>query len=184
MLRKVRARRIAQGLLEEFKMSRQAPIDVRKIAEELVTRKTDQVGVSTLSIESKDFPDELQDVSAVLVKEKGSAFIAVNASHSLVRQRFSIAHELGHLILHEGAEYLTVDRYEKQLFTRAEGVGGLDEYEANEFAAALLMPERAISEAFDRLFEEQADNIISQLAQKYEVSEAALSYRLRNLGLL
>lgn len=130
------------------------------------------------------FSNDLQDVSAILFKEKGQALIAVNAAHSERRQRFSIAHEIGHLILHSNNEHLNVDRYEKQLFTRADGVRNLDEMEANEFAAILLMPEDLLTKDFDILFENGPDNIISGLADKYQVSEAALTIRLKNLGLL
>src|SRR4030067_138026 len=175
MLRKARARRIAKGLLKEFKVKK-APVDIDGIAKKLPTKDIEGVKGLSLIIRNEKFPSELEDVSAILLKEKGHAVIAVNKDHSEFRKRFSIAHEIGHLILHSNNELLTVDRYEKQFFTRASGVSNLDEIEANEFAAALLMPEDLIREDFDEYFEKDPDEIISTLAKRYKVSEAALTY--------
>jgi Zn-dependent peptidase ImmA (M78 family) len=183
MLRKVRARRIAEGLLKEFKVKK-VPVDIENIAKQLTTKDIRELKGLSLRIQREHFPSGLEDVSAVLLKEKGHAIIAVNAAHSEYRQRFSIAHELGHLILHSNNELLTVDRYEKQFFTRAEGISNLDEMEANEFAAAFLMPSDLIREDFEKYFKKDPDEIISKLAKRYEVSEAALAFRLKNLGLL
>ena len=126
----------------------------------------------------------MADVSAVLLKERGHAAIAVNAEHSNLRQRFSIAYEIGPLFLYSNSELLNVDRYEKQFFTRAESVRTLDEVEANEFNAALLMPEDLIKGDFEKYCDDDPDLVISNLAGAYKVSQSALTYRLKNLGLL
>lgn len=183
MLRKVRARRIAEGLLREFKIKK-APVDIEGIVKKLPARDIPGVMGLNLVITEERFPSDLEDVSAILLKEKGQAIIAVNNGHSDTRKRFSIAHEVGHLIMHSNHEQLTVDRYEKQFFTRAAGHTDLNEIEANEFAAALLMPEDLIRKDFEKYFDEDSDQVISNLAEKYQVSQAALTYRLKNLGLL
>ena len=59
------------------------------------------------------------------------------------RKRFSVAHELGHLFLHMG--YLVDDEKWQQVGTFVDSVYhrfgfSLEEHEANEFAASLLMP--------------------------------------------
>jgi Zn-dependent peptidase ImmA (M78 family) len=183
MLRKVRARRIASGLINELKIKK-APVNIEKVVKQIPSKNLMGLKDLTLTIREESFPSELKDVSAVLLKEKGHAIIAVNADHSEYRRRFSIAHEIGHLILHSNNEHLTVDRYEKQFFTRSENVRNLDEVEANEFAAALLMPEDLIKDDFEKYVANDPDEIISRLAEKYEVSQVALAYRLKNLNLL
>lgn len=80
------------------------------------------------------------------------------------RRRFSIAHELGHLILHGGMERVT-DQMED---------------EADEFAGCFLMPERAIKA---ELLRKDADYFIS-LAAKWGVSPQALVERCSSLQLL
>lgn len=42
------------------------------------------------------------DVSGVLLREGDSKFIGVNVEHPKTRKRFTIAHEIGHLLLHPG----------------------------------------------------------------------------------
>lgn len=95
------------------------------------------------------------------------------------RQRFSIAHELGHLFLHmlnKKPEDVT------NLVYNRERTGSQTEVEANEFAAALLMPE----EKFLKVAEENCINDIydvSRIAEKFLVSEQACDIRGRVLGI-
>ncbi len=67
-----------------------------------------------------------------------------------------------------------------------EDVTDREEIQANAFAAALLMPERLVLEAVSRLL--TADHYTPEtltvlLAKEFEVSEAAMGYRLINLGI-
>ena len=83
----------------------------------------------------------LGDASGVLVVESGRGMIGYNANHSQVRQRFTIAHEVGHFVLHAAGQQqrLFVD---KSVFRRDQASSKGDdreEIEANQFAAALLM---------------------------------------------
>jgi len=92
--------------------------------------------------------DDLEDeVSGFLLKEKGVVTIAINKAHHPNRQRFTIAHECGHLALHATGQkdQLWVDK--AYLFFRdSQSSTGdqLAEIQANQFAAGLLMPEELI----------------------------------------
>ncbi|MBH8567151.1 ImmA/IrrE family metallo-endopeptidase [Nostoc sp. CENA67] len=116
------------------------------------------------------------------------AVIGVNSSHHKNRQRFTIAHELGHFLLHEG-EKVHVDRidYSFQVKLRNEDSSkgiNLEEKEANYFAAELLMPASFLKkdltnmEMLDLLDEEG----LKKLADSYRVSTQALTFRLAYLG--
>lgn len=78
------------------------------------------------------------------------------------RRRFSIAHELGHYLLH------------RDLIKAGQPLGPKHEHEANEFAAELLMP----SEAFRAAYRRQ-----DQLQPFFDVSRAALLVRMERLGI-
>src|SRR6476646_9995726 len=85
------------------------------------------------------------DVSGtVLLDDDDTVTIGINSYHSRVRQRFSIAHEIGHAQLHisSGKDKLFVDPPARQLFRDADASLGEDprEVQANQYAAALLMP--------------------------------------------
>ena len=125
------------------------------------------------------------EVSGIFVIEDGTAAIGVNQSHPHVRQRFTIAHELGHLVFH-GDEDLFVDFTEMEIAALAyeneeqRGKQRRLEIKANQFASDLLMPLKWVGEDFGKY---GVDNLIS-FATRYEVSEQALWFRLINIKLV
>ena len=137
-----------------------------------------------LLVEPTEFGD---DVSGVLVVSKGSGKIGYNILHSPVRQRFSIAHELGHFVLHKNKMQLFIDKgYAAVVFRNQRSSSGeiKMEREANAFAAAILMPESLIKEEMaSREFDFADESVLNDLAEIFEVSTQAMSYRLANLGL-
>jgi Zn-dependent peptidase ImmA (M78 family) len=131
------------------------------------------------------------DVSGALVRSGRTVAIAVNLSQHTNRQRFTIAHELAHYFLKhkEGQDHLdwkfTVLRRDGKSSTATDA----DEIEANSFAACLLMPKDFLRQDVANLakFNGEAalgDAEVYSLAKKYEVSMAAMGYRLANLGLI
>ncbi|UYZ68454.1 ImmA/IrrE family metallo-endopeptidase [Moraxella bovis] len=97
--------------------------------------------------------------------------ITVNENHHENRQRFTIAHELGHYALNHGS---------KEYILYRNGESDPDEIEANAFAAEILMPTAVIR----HLIFEKDITTVQELAQKLWVSEQAMLYRLKNLGLI
>jgi Zn-dependent peptidase ImmA (M78 family) len=165
----------AAALLERFQIDK-APVPVAKIAEEL-------------GIEIQSQPGS-PDISGLLFREDGRVVIGLNADDSPLRQRFTIAHELGHYELHDGSsEELHIDRGLRTTLLRAPTLqqrGGI-EREANWFAAALLMPEQLVRDVATAISEGRRpsdDNLVAATAEEFEVSRQAMSYRLMNLGLL
>lgn len=132
------------------------------------------------------FKDFSGDLSGVLVRNDGAVTIAINHADSLLRQRFTIAHECGHLALaHEGQIFI-----DKQVVNRRDNTSSLAiderEIEANQFAASLLMPRDEVVEHLDRLLHSCRNRamLVEQLAGKFRVSRPAMEFRLVNLGLL
>jgi Zn-dependent peptidase ImmA (M78 family) len=99
--------------------------------------------------------------------------IMVNDEQPATRNLFTVAHELGHYILHKG----TNNRYDKYHKYTPEEIKR--EFEANDFAAKLLMPEYKFVEEFQR----QNGNLL-QLQKIFGVSLDAIKYRAMNLSLL
>ncbi len=128
-----------------------------------------------------------EDVSGVLVIENGKGTIGYNNSHPLVRQRFSIAHEIGHFILHQKQGQLFIDKTYKIFLRDQRSSSGenLQEIQANQFAAALLMPEELLrQEVIDIGFDLGDEAALDALADKFQVSNQAMSFRLSNLNIL
>jgi Zn-dependent peptidase ImmA (M78 family) len=122
-----------------------------------------------------------EDISGVFFRKDGNLYLGVNSKHNKHRQRFTIAHEIGHFILHshETLHYDVEKDEDKRFLFRADSISSLDETEANHFSAELLMPENLV-----RGLIEGGSNSIHELADKFNVSPEAMRYRLINLGYL
>lgn len=112
------------------------------------------------------------------IDNNGFRVIHYNNSESKNRQRFTMAHELGHHVLNHVNPQNPCFRDDTNTFNSNSPVW--QEREANNFAAQLLMPLDAIK---TMLFVKGISNI-KQLADIFQVSEAAMYYRLKNLGYL
>lgn len=117
--------------------------------------------------------------------------IVINKFEPEYRQRFTIAHEIGHIILnHQGKSYRT-----NKLEEYSDTIARINEIAANKFAAQLIMPEKLVKhslrDSIDELgysleqdfSEREIAKIIGFSASKLNVSAQALSYRVDNLGL-
>lgn len=124
-------------------------------------------------------------VSGLLVRDAESTVIGVNSTHADVRQRFSIAHEIGHLVLHRGRP-MVVDHVRLNLRDeRSSTATDYEEIQANAFAAELLMPQDLVLRALRDIDPERSGSearLVADLAHVFAVSEQAMEYRLVNLG--
>jgi Zn-dependent peptidase ImmA (M78 family) len=126
------------------------------------------------------------DISGFLFREGDRAIIGINKRHAPNRRRFTIAHEIGHLLLHEGQE-LHVDRQFRVHLRddRSSQAIDSDEIAANQFAAELLMPATFIRRDLQgRDLDLEDDGQLRELATRYGVSLQAMTFRLTNLGLI
>ncbi|HMH70038.1 MAG TPA: ImmA/IrrE family metallo-endopeptidase [Candidatus Saccharimonadales bacterium] len=128
-------------------------------------------------------------LSGFAVQKHGSKFIGINSNESAERQRFTIAHEIGHLFLHK-KDSVNYDLDGAMLFRDGHSKQGTDvkEIEANRFAAELLMPEVGLRQRLaaagvvDLVGEDvKTSKLISKLAKEYQVSTQAMSIRLTTL---
>src|SRR6266702_6592122 len=154
-IRRRKIETLVEGLLATYKI-KEAPVPVERIAKAKGARVFHQ------SLED--------DVSGFLYQDKEQTVIGVNTHHAPVRQNFTTAHELGHLLLHD-QEQLHVDRDFRVRLRNDVSSQGTDEAEkeANFFAASLLMPKEflerdlADQESID-LFD---DGFLRDLSRKY-----------------
>jgi Zn-dependent peptidase ImmA (M78 family) len=118
------------------------------------------------TVEYKDTPESSH------VDAKGRFVIYLPHETSSRRDRFTIAHELGHYFLH----YLHPGR--KSPLTFGRGQRNVAETQANVFASSLLMPAAKFRKQFEKV-----DGDIYRLARIFEVSPAAVEVRAQVLGL-
>lgn len=115
-------------------------------------------------------------------KDEDKFEILINKNDIKVRQRFTIAHELGHYFLHQEFlknEEIHVDTMYRTANNEAEIEQSRErEKEVDYFAGALLM-NRTLLEKMHK-----ENNSIKELAEIFNVSVSAMTVRLDVLGLL
>lgn len=147
-----RPHHVANMVLRRFKIDK-PPVPVERIAVDLGTKLVREPATGWVgAIDSTIDPPT----------------IWVNSNDAVVRQRFTIGHELGHLLMHPLNKLLR-----DATFARP---GDAIEEEANEFAAALLMPLWML-EPIAKLPNTKA----SDIAAWFKVSHGALAIQLRKL---
>lgn len=165
----------AAQLAQNYSSKNKTYVDVDEIAEHL-----------GLQVVTHDLG---ANVSGVLYIDKGKGTIGYNKMESEVRRRFTVAHEIGHFVLHRLENNVFVDKKEFKVLYRDDNssTGEIkQEREANAFAAALLMPrERVIKELNKKNFDlgDEKEDVIQELAKIFKVSTQAMMYRISNLQL-
>jgi Zn-dependent peptidase ImmA (M78 family) len=142
--------------LEEF--TSEIPVRIGALAKALGL----EVVVATLPL----------SISGMVKPENGKYVIKVNRFEPKERQRFTIAHEIAHYLLHrdliaKGVVDSTL--YRSKLSSRLEA-------EANKLAADILMPRRIVARELT-LVPEYVDDVDAYLAEKFRVSKPAMDIR-------
>lgn len=128
-----------------------------------------------LEIDVMYTPDlEEQGISGMIVKRKHERpKVYVNAQDSPNRQRFTLAHEVGHFV-----ERMTEAKDREFSFTDRRGGGyDLHEFYADQFAGALLMPKDSVAEISPSFDYRDALSV----SLNFDVSFSAASKRLERL---
>jgi Zn-dependent peptidase ImmA (M78 family) len=147
----------ALKLLDSFRLNRPSEIVIEDLA-------------YALGIEVVYRPLTGADAHLVRVGNKGG----ITINESIVergRQRFAIAHEIGHWELHEGRTQVFLCTAEDMRDYQS----SVEEIEANIFASELLMPMRMMSPGIK--LKEPSIGVIEEIASRFEVSLTAAALR-------
>lgn len=136
------------------------PVDLGRVAR--------RFGLSLKKV-NFDSPDALGQL------DRQNKTISVADGEYFPRVSFTIAHEIGHYVLHQNKSKDTFWRLES---INIETQDKEEETEANVFAASLLMPEEHV-----RLWWSKTCDV-NLVANIFGVSLSAMRYRLKNLGLI
>lgn len=124
------------------------------------------------------------NISGFIEQTGNSAIIHVNKLHSPNRKRFTIAHEIGHFVLHllgnnnDNDAFDTEELVHERVLFR-DNAENEREQQANLFAASLLMNKDLLNQAIEK------NGIrIGLLSELFEVSTTAMRFRLMNLDLV
>ena len=152
------ARKVARQLLKDVGVSK-LPIMIKDIVNQI--KKS-----SDLSVYPWAFGD---DTDGIQVTQGDSATIGYNQAQHRHRQRFTVAHEIGHFMMGHTNGNSIFDLNSKKP----------EEIEANQFAAELLMPLAFLNKEI-----KNGNKDVKNMAQVFDVSEESVWWRLRECNLI
>ena len=155
------AREMARKILKDYSL-KSVPTDLKKIF--------DALGFEYVEL------DDPEDVDGMIVKvgDKPS-IVVINVKKPLARQRFTLAHELGHLFLnHNERDMYDAETAREQSDYFSTYNKAPKEIEADVFASELLIPFEHIKKYHDRISD------IEWLSQTFQVSKAAMIVAIEN----
>ena len=139
------------------------PVDVERLAKAMGMRVDKDPSISE---------------SGMVKMDGDTPVITVNSTEYGPRQRFTIGHEIGHFALGHLNNAERCCRDDSASFST--GTKSPIERQANQFAAALLMPRNVLEYAIGK----RGYTKLDQLARLFGVSEVAMKWRLINLGIV
>jgi Zn-dependent peptidase ImmA (M78 family) len=153
------AKQMARKVLGDCKVAK-PPVDLKPI-------------LSKKGYEYVEVANFLDNVDALFLRDEsdGRIYAAVNSKHHVHRQRFSLAHEFGHILLNHNLNYyrshITLDEPPtEKMHTTVEAAF---ETEANCFAGELLVPLEMLKAEFRKTTD------LGQLAKVFWVSQHVVS---------
>ena len=172
------------------------------------SRYVDRFPVAIELIVEQDFEMDVVPIRGLQTAFNIDAFISRDMTtisvdefvleNRLNRYRFSLAHELGHRVLHREIlremEYETIEEWKSQIIEFPEKQYGFLEYQANTFANCPLLPPKPLDRSFDLAVEKIRaaglnpavftdgclDSIATGLGKQFEVSRDVVLNRLTN----
>ena len=149
-----------------------AEAKAREIIQKLGISSPDEIDVIKIAalrkIRVRERP--LNGCDGMMVRKGNRAIISVRESISdIKKKRFVIAHELGHVLLHQGIKQS--DSFDLSAFDQMQYRASHPEMEANYFAAELLMPSQLFVAALDQV--DPSFSEISRLANMFNTTLSA-----------
>ena len=117
-----------------------------------------------------------------VMKQNDGFIIYIPSSYSAERKQFAVAQELGHLFLHMGYKISPKLWDNQRNMVYYESKSPLEEYQANDFAEALLMPKDVYKKVLDQYTVGNKVQTV-KIAEYFGVSVSTAYSRGKSLGL-
>lgn len=130
--------------------------------------------------------EPLKNSDGKIVRGNSKALIKINSEIPYEEKiRFTIAHEIGHFLLHDKLDLEIHDDNSNTLnwfkSIEQQAKKGLQEWEANDFASELLMPEKALRKFVEN--KRFSPNLVKDIASNFKTSLTSVTYRLASLNI-
>jgi Zn-dependent peptidase ImmA (M78 family) len=154
------------------------PLKVRQDVDEFLSEYPVKLGALAKRLGIKVLLSTLpRGTSGQIGRENGEFIIRVNRHEAKHRQRFTLAHEIAHYLLHRD-KIVEEGVWSENVLLRS-GQPANVEYEANRLASDLVIPSAQLAEATAEYFGPMTNEIIEDLARRFRVSTAAMEIKLQ-----
>ena len=167
-------------------LMKKRPIDIVKERLNTVPVNVEAI-LRALDVEVRKDAKLGTDISGEIRREGDRYIVSTSEDEHPFRQRFTLAHELGHFVLHKSLIGTGLD--DSKMYRSTESgdfyntsIKLVHERQANSFAAKVLMPKVLLRERIDGAKEVGGKPHISDLCNLFQVSFSAMKWRLVNLG--
>ncbi len=152
--------------------------DVREQIDEYLSSHPVKLGAIAKRLGVKVLLSTLpRGTSGQIGQEDGDFVIRINRHEAKHRQRFTLAHELAHYILHRDL-IVAEGGWSENVLLRS-GQPANVEYEANRLASDLVIPSAELAKATAEYTGPMTPEVIEDLARRFGVSTAAMEIKLQ-----
>lgn len=154
------------------------PKDVRGKIEDVLSEYPVKLGEIAKRLGVKVLLSTLpRGTSGQIGQEDGEFIIRINRHEAKHRQRFTLAHELAHFLLHRD-KIVAEGGWSENVLLRS-GQPESIEYEANRLASDLVIPSDKLQQATEEYTGPMTSEVIEDLAKRFGVSTAAMEIKLQ-----
>lgn len=154
------------------------PPEKRQIIDEYLTENPVKLGAMAKALGLKVLLSTLpRGTSGQIGQEDNIFVIRINRHEAKRRQRFTLAHEIAHYLLHQD-KILATGGWSENVLLRS-GQPAEIEYEANRLASDLIIPSAQLSKATKEYSGSITSEVIEGLAHRFGVSIAAMEIKLQ-----
>lgn len=157
-------KKTARNLVRDSKSC--IPIQINQIVRHLIDSRCFEIYSQAIDLKPS--------FSGQIIRKENIVGVIYNKNHHVFRQRFTFAHELGHLVLEHD---IKVKKYKEIINLQTKSPM---EQEANIFAAELLMPKDLLKEHIKN----NSIKDVKQLSRSFQVSEDAMWFKINSDNLI
>lgn len=152
--------------------------EVRQVIDQFLSEYPVRLGAMAEALGVKVLRSTLpRGISGQIGQEDSEFVIRINRHEAKHRQRFTLAHELAHFLLHR--ERIVADGGWSENVLLRSGQPAQVEYEANRLASDLIIPSTKLAEATADYAGPMTDEVIDDLARRFGVSTTAMEIKLQ-----
>lgn len=161
-----------------MKTNKRGTLKARELLEEI---GSDDISDLSMDMGATLIMEPLKNSDGKIIRGNSKTLIKINSEIPYEEKiRFTIAHEVGHFLLHDKLDLEVHNDNNNTLnwfkSTEQQAKKGIQEWEANDFASELLMPEKMFRKFVEN--KKFSPYLVKEIASHFKTSLTSVVYRL------